>query len=572
MTPRPIGQETEFAIRFTPDAGVTHPGSTRIFQALSNSVASIVATREGLRNDYNGHFFVENGGSFYHEFLPYAPEGGLIEGATPECFGPGELLLYQRAQESLLIRAVPLAEDELAEDGIPGKIGFIKNCRDAEGHIYGAQENYTADIGNWFDWSCVQTGATISVIATAAVVPFLFALTLALLLSLVLLRGSVLAWLHWRAGRTGRQSVWLTKLEEHLSRMMSDDFRATSLWIDYRLLYPLTFLLMVPHSIALRLFGFRKLRRRIDGFIVSRSIISGAGTLLEDDQFALSEKGVAVKQIARWFATPAARAIYDTSNLLKNTGFAATDLWLFRGRQFQALLEKRQRFQLGMSDSNRCQVAELLKIGATLLVIDMAEAGFLEQSPRPRNPVRAVHDIVRDPALKVGVATNQGRLSALDLQRWYLERAREFVAGRDDVPEEYAGIVRIWAEVLDALADDPGKLVGRLDWVSKRYLLETSGADVGPDARKKIDLAYHELGSGYYELLEREGIAPTLVGFDEIEEAITKPPSPASARRRSELIRDLSYDGKRVRVTWSSAQIGSFMDRERISFDSDEEE
>ncbi len=86
--------------------------------------------------------FTQNGAAFHYEYLPYRMEGGLIEGATPECRGPGQVLLYQKAQEALLRKAVPQAEQELGSSGFPGRLGFLKNCRDAEGHVYGVQESF----------------------------------------------------------------------------------------------------------------------------------------------------------------------------------------------------------------------------------------------------------------------------------------------------------------------------------------------------------------------------------------------------------------------------------------------
>ena len=41
---------------------------------------------------------------------------------------------------------MPAAERELSSRGFPGQLGLLKNCRDARGHCYGAQENYDAQI------------------------------------------------------------------------------------------------------------------------------------------------------------------------------------------------------------------------------------------------------------------------------------------------------------------------------------------------------------------------------------------------------------------------------------------
>ena len=93
---RLLGLETEYAIRFS-----THrsPGNDVVFQALRAAIGRLVATRPGASALGRDQIFTQNGGAFYYEFLPHCMEGGLIEGATPECRGPGQLLLYQQAQE-----------------------------------------------------------------------------------------------------------------------------------------------------------------------------------------------------------------------------------------------------------------------------------------------------------------------------------------------------------------------------------------------------------------------------------------------------------------------------------------
>ncbi len=66
------------------------------------------------------------------------PAEGLIEGATPECRGPLQVVRYQRAQDQLLSQCARLAE-------VDGEFSLVKNDRDAAGNVYGAQENYEAD-------------------------------------------------------------------------------------------------------------------------------------------------------------------------------------------------------------------------------------------------------------------------------------------------------------------------------------------------------------------------------------------------------------------------------------------
>src|SRR5262245_21149080 len=80
------------------------------------------------------------GGAVWFETERPAMGGGLIEGSTPECRSPRQILAWQRAQDELLAEA--------AEGAFGGSVKLIKNDRDAAGNIYGAQENYEATLAS----------------------------------------------------------------------------------------------------------------------------------------------------------------------------------------------------------------------------------------------------------------------------------------------------------------------------------------------------------------------------------------------------------------------------------------
>src|SRR5262245_57482255 len=89
------------------------------------------------RNMKEGVFHAAGGAVWFETERP-ARGGGLVEGSTPECRSPRQLLAWQRAQDELLSEAADLA--------FGGTVRLIKNDRDAAGNIYGAQENYEATL------------------------------------------------------------------------------------------------------------------------------------------------------------------------------------------------------------------------------------------------------------------------------------------------------------------------------------------------------------------------------------------------------------------------------------------
>lgn len=211
--------------------------------------------------------------------------------------------------------------------------------------------------------------------------------------------------------------------------------------------------------------------------------------------------------------------------------------------------------QLGLSDSNMAQLAEYLKIGTTALVVDMAQAGRLADAPLLRRPVRALHRFIEDPGLEASAPVRGGgSWTALRIQRWYLDRAREYVQQSPTAPLQAGEIVRLWADVLDALESEPAQLVGRLDWVSKRHLLSEALPTDTLAVRKKIDLRYHELGDGYFARLEQEGLAPQLLTEEQVRNAMRDPPDAGRAPARSRLIRDLGGVAD-VKMSWEVAVV-----------------
>ncbi|MCR9141215.1 MAG: proteasome accessory factor PafA2 family protein [bacterium] len=560
------------------------PGHSRVFHAFRHAIRRIVKTRPGEWLFFLENFFTENGGAFNYEALPQAPEGGLIEGATPECRGPLELVLYQRAQEALLLRAVPEAQRYLRRYGYSGELALIKNCRDAAGHIYGAQESYETEIAaGWRLW-IYRVGAVLCLLPVLAwwgLYLLLLAVIVVGVLSLQLCLWASYGLLHGILDLPGKvlnseylrfPARWLARLRKTtVARFMrlvrGDRFLAMVAWAEYLLIYPVTYVILWPYARLLHWLAFRPERRTLSAFLISRPIISGAGTLLDGDRFALSEKATALRRIFRTSVSPHQRPLFDSGNLHKAFILGGFGLVLLRFDGLRRLFRSRVRLQIGMSDANRCQLAEYLKVGTMLLVMDAARAGYLEDAPVLKSPRRALKTITNDPGLLAKVRLRGGsEMTALELQRWYLSGVQRFLADRRPAAEPL-DVARLWAETLDALERDPGKLIGRLDWVSKRYLLETAGRGIEADARKRIDIGYHELGDGFYDRLEREGVAPQLIEAEQVQAAIFEPSSSERAQLRSRLIRGVEFSERRVQISWNSVRVGYWWNQRVISLD-----
>ncbi|MBA2538837.1 MAG: proteasome accessory factor PafA2 family protein, partial [Deltaproteobacteria bacterium] len=368
MFDRLLGLETEYAIRFV-SARDKLPTSSAIYDELAKVVGTLVATRPGRRTKRER--FLANGGLLSYEEQPQGIGDGLVETGTPECRGPSEVILYQRANEDLLVRAMSQVGPALG-----GEMTLLKNCRDAEGHTYGAQENYEVELarGGWlFAWRAGLIALVPLMVVSVVLMWIIIAAMVPTMLGLLVgigLAGLVpgMKWLTRDIGADGRVLRMLRPM----------------IWVEY-IVWGLS---CVPFMWLYRACAFRAVRRGLVPFLISRPIVSGAGTLV-DDRFALSEKGVAVRGLCRRSLT---RGIFmfEPGNLFKALhGLTKLDV-----ARFAALFGRRQRMQLGFSDSNMAQAAEYLKVATTCLVIDMIEAGALPDPPRVRRPLRVLRQIV----------------------------------------------------------------------------------------------------------------------------------------------------------------------------------
>jgi proteasome accessory factor A len=176
-----------------------------------------------------------------------------------------------------------------------------------------------------------------------------------------------------------------------------------------------------------------------------------------------------------------------------------------------------------------------------------------------RRPIDALARISADPTLRATVQLADGSArTALAVQREYLRRCSAFVNGLANVcVDEAHDILRRWEEVLTLLEANQNQLVGRIDWITKRYLLEQCApADAPADVRQKIDLRYHELSpDGYFDRLRQADLPAKLLTESEITAAQTQPPPGTPATRRGRYVTAFAGD-PHARANWHAVTSG----------------
>jgi proteasome accessory factor A len=217
---------------------------------------------------------------------------------------------------------------------------------------------------------------------------------------------------------------------------------------------------------------------------------------------------------------------------------------------------KYRRLHIIIGDSNMSEYSTYLKVGTTLLILDMIEDGVHIKNLDIENPVAAIKDISYDISLKRKIKLADGReLTAIEIQKEYLESAYRYYLkrGMDSVIED---ILNSWEYVISKLEKDPMELSQEIDWVIKlNFILsymERKGCSWNDPRVSMIDLQYHNVdrSKGIYYLLEGKGMVKRVVKDEDVKNAITTPPQTTTAKIRGDFIKKAKEKRRNYIVDW----------------------
>ena len=293
-----------------------------------------------------------------------------------------------------------------------------------------------------------------------------------------------------------------------------------------------------------RAIPFDDLMKGLLPFLVSRQLIAGAGKVGIEAQESQYQPGqFQLSQRADFMETELSVDTMHNRPILNTRDEPHADRTKYR------------RLHLILGDANMCEYATALKIGTTRLVLDMISMGkapLLELE----NPVLAIKVISRDLDLKAGVPLTSGRtMSGLEILTVYHESAQKCLSGLD---EETDWVLREWGDVLEQLQQNRHSLIGRLDWITKQWLLETFVQEERLEWTDpwlaSLDLEYHNMNPerGLFFGLEAEGKTRRLCHDQDIEAAIQSGPSDTRGGIRGLCVARFRQDIKAVQ--WERVQ------------------
>lgn len=209
-----------------------------------------------------------------------------------------------------------------------------------------------------------------------------------------------------------------------------------------------------------------------------------------------------------------------------------------------------RRLHLIIGDANLFETATYLKLGTTSAVLwvlehldDLPGAQAALAGLRLGDPVAAVAEVSRDLGLTHELELADGRrMTAVDLQRAYLDVVRSGVAALgagDTVTED---VLDRWESVLGRLATDRESCARDVEWVAKLRLLEglrrRDGLAWDHPRLRAMDLQWSDVRperSIYHRLLAA-GAVERLVSEESVAEAVAHPPTDTRAYFRGEVM------------------------------------
>jgi hypothetical protein len=549
LVSRLVGLETEYATLVADRQDLDRedlPPSHMVYVQICEAIRRDQPTVAGLFD--SEQMFLACGGAVTFESHPsmHALPGGLVEIATPEVRSPDELLACQRSIDAL-------AADAASDSETSFDLRVLKNSSDAMGHVYGCHENYEAE---------VASGA--GLLLYRCFIALLWGMqTLSLVVALPLMGMVVLIVTICRLFRAADAT---SNAPQDMFDVVPDRLAALMI-TSLRLVHIPTVLVLrfVARNIA-----FRRQRRYLTAFLVSRVALCGSGNLDHDGLYQMSAKAMSIDSVADMGGFRGERPIFVYGHWLGQ----------FCAKSFMSLASTRQMFrryqrlQIGLSDSNLADLAEYVKVGSVSLLLDMIESKETHDLPILKRTVSSLHRIASDWNLISRVPTSRGEMSALEIQKAYLNAAEKFVNNTSaNMRGEAPLVLHRWRELLTAViafrknALDVDSALGRVDWLSKRWMMDNLGEDAGWAERKKIDLRYHELSDdGYFNQLIASRPDLRLVDDQRIERRRRSPPPGSPAARRGWLIREFANSDESMQSEWTYAMIGRGRSRRRVEF------
>jgi proteasome accessory factor A len=224
-----------------------------------------------------------------------------------------------------------------------------------------------------------------------------------------------------------------------------------------------------------------------------------------------------------------------------------------------AVADLYRRLHVILGDANPCDVANLLKLGTTSLVLAMIEDRAIDVDLTVARPVATLQAVSHDPTCTALIELRDGtKLTAVQLLWRYHELAERYLQTRyaGELDDDTAEVMRWWAVILDRLERDPREASRELDWVAKEQVLQgyidRDGLDWSDSRLRAIDIQWSDVrpDKGIFHKLRAAGRFEELVTEEAVLEAVHEPPADTRAYFRGKCLE--KYPDQIAAASWDS--------------------
>ena len=294
--------------------------------------------------------------------------------------------------------------------------------------------------------------------------------------------------------------------------------------------------------------NFEELTESIIPFLITRQIFCGAGKWISSSKganFQISQRAEHMWESVS-SATTRSRPIINTRD------------------EPHADPDEYRRLHIIVGDSNMSETTTVMKVATTELMLRAAELGLLKDKFTIENPIKTIREISNDLKFRNSFRLSSGReITALQMQNEMYDIVLS-MPGLDEILEKpfYRYALNLWRRSLDALESEDYSLVDmELDWMIKRKFMNSYKEKHqlnDMDSRLiLLDISYHNIRKdrGLFYILEKSGMAKTLITNNDVNSAMENPPETTRAALRGRFIKVAQEKKRDFTVDWVNLKI-----------------
>ena len=294
--------------------------------------------------------------------------------------------------------------------------------------------------------------------------------------------------------------------------------------------------------------NFEEVTESIIPFLITRQIFCGAGKWISSSKganFQISQRAEHMWESVS-SATTRSRPIINTRD------------------EPHADPDEYRRLHIIVGDSNMSETTTVLKVATTELMLRAAELGLLKDKFTIENPIRTIREISNDLKFRNSFRLSSGReITALQMQNEMYNIVLS-MPSLDEILEKpfYRYALNLWRRSLDALESQDYSLVDmELDWMIKRKFMNSYKEKHqlnDMDSRLiLLDISYHNIRKdrGLFYILEKSGMAKTLITNNDVNSAMEYPPETTRAALRGRFIKVAQEKKRDFTVDWVNLKI-----------------